>query len=106
MGDLIDRDNLIYEIEHNLWDWESVDGITATTVLKQTITDIKNQPMVKAIPVRYTYLRRSRIYPGAYECSECGVSYPQYVKNNGLILNYCSKCGAKFMRGDETRREE
>jgi len=41
---LIDADALIDEIKHKLWDWESVDGITATTVLKQTITDIENQP--------------------------------------------------------------
>lgn len=43
---LIDADKLIDEIKNSLWDWESVDGITATTVLKQTITDIENQTTV------------------------------------------------------------
>ena len=43
---LIDADALINAIENELWDWETVDGITASTVLKQTMTDIKNQPTV------------------------------------------------------------
>lgn len=48
---LIDADELINDIQYNLWDWKSVDGITATTVLKQTITDIKNEPTIDAVPV-------------------------------------------------------
>ena len=43
---LIDADRLVNEIENLNWDWKTVDGITATTVLKQTITDIRNQPTV------------------------------------------------------------
>ena len=43
---LIDADALINDIKNCLWDWESVDGITVTTVLKQTIADIENQPTV------------------------------------------------------------
>ena len=46
---LIDADKLIDEINNSLWDWDSVDGITATTVLKQTITDIQNQPTVERV---------------------------------------------------------
>ena len=41
---LIDADALIDDIKNHLWDWENVNGITAQTVLKQTITDIENQP--------------------------------------------------------------
>lgn len=41
---LIDADALINDIKNHLWDWEDVNGITAQTVLKQTITDIENQP--------------------------------------------------------------
>lgn len=41
---LIDADALIESIKHGLWNWETVDGITATTVLKQTIRDIQNMP--------------------------------------------------------------
>lgn len=42
----IDADALIDDIKNHLWDWENVNGITAQTVLKQTITDIKNKPTV------------------------------------------------------------
>lgn len=49
---LIDADKLIKGIKE-LWDYKTVDGITATTVLKQTITDIENQPTVKAIPIEW-----------------------------------------------------
>lgn len=44
---LIDADALIHEIKECLWDWDSVDGITATTVLKQTISDIENMPTIE-----------------------------------------------------------
>ena len=49
---LIDADKLIKGIKE-LWDYKTVDGITATTVLKQTITDIENQPTVEAIPIEW-----------------------------------------------------
>lgn len=49
---LIDADKLIKDIQE-LWDYKTVDDITATTVLKQTITDIENQPTVKAITVEW-----------------------------------------------------
>ena len=49
---LIDADKLIKDIKQ-LWDYKTVDDITATTVLKQTITDIENQPTVEAIPIRW-----------------------------------------------------
>ena len=41
-----------------LWDYKTVDGITATTVLKQTITDIDNQPTVDAIPIEWIAKQR------------------------------------------------
>lgn len=47
----IDADDLINEIKYRLWDWDTVNGITAQTVLKQTITDIQNQPTIDAVPV-------------------------------------------------------
>lgn len=49
---LIDADKLIKDIKE-LWDYKTVDGITAATVLKQTITDIENQPTVEAIPIEW-----------------------------------------------------
>lgn len=71
MTRLIDADYLIDDIEHCLWDWESVDGITASTVLKQTITDIKNQPTIDAVQV--------------VRCKDC-----KYYKENTLA---CSRYG-------------
>lgn len=48
MTDYVDRDALIADIERS-WDWDSVDGITATAVLKQTISDIKNHPAADVV---------------------------------------------------------
>ena len=47
---LIDADELIHSI-YEMWDWQSVDGIKSSTVLKQTISDIKNEPTIDAVPV-------------------------------------------------------
>lgn len=46
---LINRDELIHEIKECLWDWKTVDGITSTAVLKQTISDINSQPTIEVI---------------------------------------------------------
>lgn len=48
---LIDADALIEDIKTKLWDWDTVDGITSLTVLKQTITDINNAPTIDAVPM-------------------------------------------------------
>ena len=48
---LIDADALIEDIKTKLWDWDTVDGITSSTVLNQTITDIGNAPTIDAVPV-------------------------------------------------------
>lgn len=49
MARLIDADKLIDDIEHS-WDMDSVNGITATVVINQTKTDIRNAPTIKAVP--------------------------------------------------------
>lgn len=46
---MIDKQELLDWIQ-NCWDWATVDGITSTTVLKQTMTDISQLPTVEAIP--------------------------------------------------------
>lgn len=46
---LIDKQELLDWIQ-NCWDWATVDGITSTTVLKQTMADISQLPTVEAIP--------------------------------------------------------
>lgn len=48
---LIDADALIEDIKTKLWDWDTIDGITSSTVLKQTIADIGNAPTIDAVPV-------------------------------------------------------
>lgn len=45
-GRLIDADAMIKNMEGALWDWETVDGIAASTILKQTITDLRNAPTI------------------------------------------------------------
>ena len=47
MTRLIDADALIEDIK-SFWDWDSIDGITATTVLKQAMTDISHAPTIDA----------------------------------------------------------
>ena len=44
---LIDADALIEDMK-TLWDYETVDGITSSTVLKQIVTDIQNAPTIAA----------------------------------------------------------
>ena len=45
---LVDADKLIEDIE-NSWDWISVNGINASTAIRQTITDIQNAPTVDVV---------------------------------------------------------
>lgn len=47
--DCVSRQAVLSDIQSN-WDWETVDGITATTVLKQVMTDITNA--LSVTPVR------------------------------------------------------
>lgn len=44
-GRLIDADAMAEDVR-SLWDYETVDGITASTVLKQIMTDIWNCPTI------------------------------------------------------------
>lgn len=46
-GRLVDADALIEDVK-TLWDYETVDGITSSTVLKQIVTDIQNAPTIAA----------------------------------------------------------
>ena len=53
MARYIDADALIISIKNGLWDWDTLDDIKATSVLRQTITDIQNMPTVDVVePVR------------------------------------------------------
>lgn len=114
MNDYISRENLINDIENVLWDWDTVDGITATTVLKQTITDIRNQPAADVTEIKHG--KWVMVEPefdigssAIYECSLCGrkigcdkyptkripnSDYPVAVSVEELFP-YCH-CGAKM----------
>lgn len=49
---LIDANKFAIE-EPKLWDWNSVDGISSTAVLKQCIWDVQCAPIVHAIPIEW-----------------------------------------------------
>lgn len=87
MTEYIDREAVLWDL-HHLWDWDSVDGITASTVLKQVITDVKNVP---AADVRENVKGKWEPRGGYYYCSQCGARYEW----GG---NFCPNCGAD-MRG-------
>lgn len=95
---LIDKDALIDEIKHTLWDWESVDGIKSSTVLKQTISDINNMPTIDAEPIRHGKLLRTEAYPHRLYCSEC---FKTLIPNEEICFEknefpkYCMYCGAR-----------
>lgn len=101
---LIDADALIEDIK-SFWDWDSIDGITATTVLKQTMTDISNAPTIDAEPVRHgRWIVEDNPGTGWYlvECSECGENVTSTAPCIGfppdaeVTWDYCPYCGAKM----------
>lgn len=66
---LISANDLISDIQKG-WDMNTVNGITAATVLKQIITDIQNEPTIKAVPyyeIAKTILKIRSINPD-FEC--------------------------------------
>lgn len=75
---LIDADALIEDIK-SFWDWDSIDGITSTTVLKQTITDISHAPTIDAVPV--------------VRCENCKFG-DWYDSASGECLCYCTEHGS------------
>ena len=93
MSRLIDADALIDDIKNNLWDWETVDGITATTVLKQTISDIGNQPTIEERKGKWLQDKHDIAGYGYFDCSECGADFYD-------TYDFCPNCGAK-MEGEE-----
>ena len=58
---LIDADEFAIE-EPKLWDWNTVDDISSTRVLKQCIWDVQCAPIVNAVPVEWieAYLDKLR----------------------------------------------
>lgn len=86
----IDADKLIYDIKNCLWDWDSVDGIKSSAVLKQIISDIENQPTEDVVPSTHSTLIMD----------EDGDSYCSLCNSFFLGGEYCSKCGARIIMKD------
>ena len=100
---LIDADALIFDIENNFWDHETVDGISARLVLRQTVKDIRNYPTVDAVPVvhgRWVVVEEGQ-NTSVYQCSKCNrmvnVVCDQNLRKRQLAKKYpyCN-CGAKM----------
>lgn len=95
--DCVSRQAVLSDIQSN-WDWETVDGITATTVLKQVMTDITN--MLSVTPARpkgkWIYLNDEiEIYDHWYQCSVC--------HKESFEHRFCPYCGAEMV--GTTRRD-
>lgn len=96
---LIDADALIEDIKTKLWDWDTVDGVTSSTVLKQTITDIGNAPTIDPVRHgRWVDVNGEEWIPATLynyvKCSVCGL-----YELEKEASNFCPNCGAK-MDGD------
>jgi len=98
MPRLIDADALIVEIKTCLWDWESVNGIMAKTVLNQTITDIGNMPTIDAVPVKHGkwVVVPDEVFADSYFCSVCRNEPIVDLYGEYCLSNYCPNCGAKM----------
>lgn len=101
---LIDANKLIESIENELWDWQTVDGILPTLVLKQTISDIRNAPTIDAVSVVYGHwiIKKTSIGNEYTVCSSCKTDFA-FRTNRGTIAkidmresNYCPNCGSKM----------
>lgn len=68
--------------------------------VQDVLEHIDAMPTIHAQPIRFAYLKKSGLFSGRGECSLCGVGYP-YPRSSYTVLNYCSKCGAKFLEGGE-----
>jgi len=94
MPKYINADELIKAIETELWDWKTVDGIKSSTVLKQTISDIKNMPPADVVEVKHgEWVENDN---DTYSCSLCQSWIP---KEQYYYARYCLHCGAD-MRGE------
>lgn len=92
---LIDADKFKEDLM-KLWDYSCVDGITATTVLKQVLHDIDNAPTVAERP-QGTWKHIIDEYNDV-ECPFCG------FQEDGIYYSFCPSCGAKLAVDTEADR--
>ena len=98
---LIDADALIEDVK-TLWDYETVDGITSNTVLKQIVTDIQNAPTIAAP----RWVRCEEEFPpdeemllliaDGYDCPIIG-----YVGEHSCFYTICYTGEREFLCTDE-----
>lgn len=93
MNKYISADEIKNDIK-TLWDWETIDGITSSTVLKQVLTDIDNinEAIVRCKDCKYYthYEWIDIITDEAKECYHCDKN----IINNAIDVNpedYCSR---------------
>lgn len=102
---LIDKDDLLDFFENHAWDWESVDGITATTVLRQVITDIRNAPSID-----FVKCGECKYYKRDFYNMETVCTYHMWAKIFTTSEEYCSHGEPKSDRvntsGNLSRLEE
>lgn len=102
--DAISRQAVLDNIK-NGFHWESVNGITAETVLKQVIHDVEIMPSVQQEPKSGHWIYTEY---HTWCCSECGGNphkWTGFVPNkDGMKMRwkYCNLCGAKMVEPQET----
>jgi len=89
---LIDGDALVESIKEELWHWDTVDGINAITVLKQTISDINNMPTIPQ--------------PEIIRCRECKLRDTEYCNMAHGFMgmkddDYCSYAERRWRRTND-----
>lgn len=109
---LIDADKFKEDLM-KLWDYSCVDGITATTVLKQVMHDLDNAPTIiwcsktsEGYPLmdlrhreKGEWIRKvDDVGFVSYICSECGA---EIEVEDPMDDKFCFNCGAKMKGGKE-----
>lgn len=118
MGDLIERDEAIKLMNEaadfeNKRRYEHLDNRLAfhrylhgECCFKRAATKLKNMPAAETENRKLAYLKKIGINSDLYKCSACGCAYTAGVNRGYVILNYCSKCGARIVRDCERARSE
>ena len=109
MAGYVDTNVLAAWVE-SVWDFDSVDGITASTVLKQTISDIRNFPTADVRENVYGEWILNEIQNEgddwndfySYTCSNCEHID---VHSRTAEVPFCWYCGAD-MRGKKNERTD